>query len=72
MACLLAGMYFCGDLVDSLYSRNENEFNRGNFRVTGDTVDVYLAYSDYAYRITFWGDEIEEISTFDPFQWKSN
>ncbi|MFO7924107.1 MAG: excinuclease ABC subunit UvrB [Bacteroidales bacterium] len=53
-------------LVDSLYSRNENEFSRGNFRVKGDTVDVFLAYGDIAYRIVFWGDEIEEISSLDP------
>lgn len=57
---------FLRKLVDSLYSRNELEFNRGNFRVTGDTVDVFLAYSDYAYRVIFWGDEIEEIKSFDP------
>jgi excinuclease ABC subunit B len=57
---------FLRRLVDSLYSRNEVEFNRGNFRVTGDTVDVFLAYSDLAYRISFWGDEIEEILSFDP------
>jgi excinuclease ABC subunit B len=57
---------FLRKLVDSLYSRNEAEFYRGNFRVTGDTVDVFLAYSDFAYRISFWGDEIEEISSFDP------
>ena len=53
-------------LVDSLYSRSEIEFNRGNFRVKGDTVDVFLAYGDIAYRIVFWGDEIEEISILDP------
>jgi len=57
---------FLRRLVDSLYSRNDTEFNRGNFRVTGDTVDVFLAYSDYAYRVVFWGDEIEEILSFDP------
>ncbi len=57
---------FLRRLVDSLYSRNDAEFNRGTFRVTGDTVDVFLAYSDYAYRIVFWGDVIEEISSFDP------
>jgi excinuclease ABC subunit B len=57
---------FLRRLVDSMYSRNETEFNHGNFRVSGDTVDVFLAYSDYAYRICFWGDEIEEISSFDP------
>ncbi|WP_066633477.1 excinuclease ABC subunit UvrB [Labilibacter marinus] len=53
-------------LVDSLYSRNEVEFNRGNFRVKGDTVEIYPAYADDAYRIGFWGDEIEEITIFDP------
>ncbi|HLO58721.1 MAG TPA: excinuclease ABC subunit UvrB [Bacteroidales bacterium] len=57
---------FLRQLVDSLYSRNENEFKRGNFRVAGDTVDVFLAYSDYAYRIMFFGDEIEELKMFDP------
>jgi excinuclease ABC subunit B len=57
---------FLRSLVDSLYSRNENEFKRGNFRVTGDTVDVFLAYSDYAYRVIFWGDDIEEIKMIDP------
>jgi excinuclease ABC subunit B len=53
-------------LVDGLYSRNEIEFNRGNFRVKGDTIEVFLAYADYAYRFIFWGDEIETIETFDP------
>jgi excinuclease ABC subunit B len=53
-------------LVDSLYSRNEVEFKRGTFRVKGDTVDIYLAYADYAYRVVFWGDEIEKIETFEP------
>ncbi|MDA3879012.1 MAG: excinuclease ABC subunit UvrB [Prolixibacteraceae bacterium] len=53
-------------LVDGLYSRNEVEFNRGNFRVKGDTVDVFPAYADTAIRITLWGDEIEEIQSFDP------
>jgi excinuclease ABC subunit B len=53
-------------LVDALYSRNETEFERGNFRVRGDTVDIYPAYADNAVRIIFWGDEIEQISLFDP------
>lgn len=57
---------FLRSLVDSLYSRNELEFNRGNFRVKGDTVDVYLAYHDYIVRTIFWGDEIESIETIDP------
>ncbi len=57
---------FLRKLVDGLYSRDEREFNRGNFRVKGDTVDVFLAYADFALRISFWGDEIENMYTFDP------
>ena len=57
---------FLRSLVDSLYSRNEIELNRGNFRVKGDTVDIFLAYSDFVLRIVFWGDEIDEILTLDP------
>ena len=53
-------------LVESLYSRSELDFKPGTFRVNGDTIDIYLAYSDLAYRVTFWGDEIEEIESFDP------
>jgi len=53
-------------LVDALYSRNEVDFQRGNFRVKGDTVDVFLAYDDIGIRLVFWGDEIEEIYSFDP------
>ncbi len=53
-------------LVDSLYSRNEAGFEHGNFRVKGDTVDVFLAYSDFALRITFWGDEIDTIEEIHP------
>lgn len=53
-------------LVDILYSRTEAEFKRGNFRVKGDTVDVFVAYADFAYRIIFWGDEIESIQRIDP------
>jgi len=53
-------------LVDSLYARNEIEFTHGTFRVRGDTVDVFPAYADLALRIVFYGDEIEEVSTFDP------
>lgn len=52
--------------VDILYSRTEADFKRGNFRVKGDTVDIYLAYADYAYRIYFWGDEIENIQIIEP------
>ena len=57
---------FLFDLVTSLYSRTEIEFKRGTFRVRGDTVDIFPAYADIAYRITFFGDELEEISSFDP------
>ncbi len=57
---------FLRKLVDALYSRSEIEFQRGNFRVKGDTVDVFPAYADIAYKIIFWGDEIEEIHSFDP------
>ncbi len=53
-------------LVSGLYSRSEVEFNRGNFRVKGDTVDVFPAYADSALRIVFWGDLIEEIKGIDP------
>jgi len=63
---MLARNAFLRRLVDSLYSRNQIEFARGKFRVQGDTVDVYLAYDDLALRILFFGDEIEEIYTFDP------
>ena len=57
---------FLRKLVDSMYSRNEIEFKQGNFRVRGDTVDIFLAYADHAVRVMFFGDEIEEISSFDP------
>ena len=53
-------------LVDSLYSRNEVDFQRGTFRVQGDTVDIFIAYGDHAVRILFWGNEIEEIETINP------
>jgi excinuclease ABC subunit B len=53
-------------LVQSLYSRAGQDFKRGTFRVKGDTVDVFLAYADIAYRIIFFGDEIESIQTVDP------
>jgi len=53
-------------LVDSLYSRNEVEFKRGTFRVKGDTVDIFPAYSDTACRIIFFGDDVESIELFDP------
>ncbi len=53
-------------LVENLYSRAGDSFNRGNFRVLGDTVDIFLAYAEYALRIAFWGDEIEAIYSIDP------
>ncbi|MGB8705798.1 MAG: DEAD/DEAH box helicase family protein, partial [Gillisia sp.] len=53
-------------LVQSLYSRTEAEFNHGNFRIKGDTVDVFPSYADNAFRIHFFGDDIEEIEAFDP------
>ena len=53
-------------LVDILYSRTEGEFSRGTFRVKGDTVDVFPAYADFAYRIIFFGDEIETLQRIDP------
>ncbi|QCK14170.1 excinuclease ABC subunit UvrB [Mangrovivirga cuniculi] len=53
-------------LVDILYARSETEFTHGKFRVKGDTVDIFVAYADFAYRIIFWGDEIEEIHRVDP------
>jgi excinuclease ABC subunit B len=57
---------FLLSLVGILYSRTEAEFKRGNFRVKGDTVDIFVAYADFAYRIIFWGDEIESIQRIDP------
>ncbi len=57
---------FMRQLQDSQYSRNEVAFDRGNFRVKGDTIDVYVAYEDFAYRFIFFGDEIESIETIDP------
>jgi len=53
-------------LVDSLYSRDDINFQHGRFRVKGDSIDVFLAYGDAAYKIVFYDDEIEEIFSFDP------
>lgn len=53
-------------LVQSLYSRTEGEFNRGNFRIKGDIVEIFPGYADMAFRVHFFGDEIEEIEAFDP------
>ncbi len=58
--------HFLRKIVDSQYSRNEVQLNRGNFRVKGDTVDISLAYIDLIVRVIFWGDEIESIETVDP------
>ena len=55
-------------LVQSLYSRTMADFKNGNFRVKGDVVDVFPSYADHAFRIHFFGDEIEEIEAFDPFK----
>ncbi|MEE9462115.1 MAG: excinuclease ABC subunit UvrB [Bacteroidales bacterium] len=63
---VIARNQFLHRLVDSMYARNEVDFKKGTFRVRGDHVDIYLAYSDLGYRIIFWGDDIEEIETFDP------
>jgi excinuclease ABC subunit B len=57
---------FLHDLVASLYARTEGEFQPGKFRVKGDTVDIFPGYADIAYKISFWGDEIDEIYSFDP------
>ena len=61
---------FLRSMVDSLYTRNEIELNRGNFRVKGDTVDIFLAYTDFILRVIFWGDEIEEILTVEPIDYR--
>ena len=63
---LLDRNVFLRRLVDSLYVRNDIELNRGNFRVNGDTVDIYLAYSDNLLRVRFWDDEIDAIEEIDP------
>ncbi len=57
---------FLHTLVDALYSRTEVDFHRGTFRVKGDTVDIFPAYADYAFRVVFMGDEIEAIESFNP------
>lgn len=62
----IARNVFLRQLVDALYSRNEVDLSRGTFRVKGDTVDIRLAYEEIVLRISFWGDEIEAISTVHP------
>ena len=61
---------FLRNLVESLYTRNDLELNRGNFRVKGDTVDIFLAYTDHILRVVFWGDEIDELLTVEPINMK--
>jgi excinuclease ABC subunit B len=63
---LISRNKFLFRLVETLYSRSTESFDRGTFRVKGDTIDVYLAYTDYAIRFEFWGDEIESISSINP------
>ncbi|HAJ98832.1 MAG TPA: excinuclease ABC subunit B [Bacteroidales bacterium] len=62
---------FLHSLVSSLYVRTQGEFTRGNFRVKGDTIDVFPAYADIGYRIIFWGDDIESIESMDPANGKT-
>ena len=62
----IARNVFLRQLVDALYSRNEIDLGRGNFRVKGDTVDIRLAYEEIVLRVIFWGDEIESVSTVHP------
>ncbi|MEE1346854.1 MAG: excinuclease ABC subunit UvrB [Bacteroidales bacterium] len=63
---LITPTAFMRQLQESQYSRNEVSFDRCNFRVKGDTIDVFVAYEDFAYRFIFFGDEIESIETIDP------
>ncbi|NLT03583.1 MAG: excinuclease ABC subunit UvrB [Bacteroidales bacterium] len=62
---------FLRKLVDSLYARNDLEMKYGDFRVKGDTVDIYLAYADSILRVTFWGNEIDSIETLEPLSGKT-
>ncbi|WP_298487696.1 excinuclease ABC subunit UvrB [uncultured Maribacter sp.] len=64
---VIARTKFMHQLVQSLYSRTTTDFKNGNFRVKGDVIDVFPSYADHAFRIHFFGDEIEEIEAFDPF-----
>jgi len=63
---LLSRNVFLRQLVDALYSRNEVDFKPGTFRVRGDTVDIHLAYADKAYRVEFWGDEVDSLKSIHP------
>ena len=69
---LIPKMKLLRDLVKGLYSRTTGVFSRGNFRVKGDIVDVFPGYSDVAYKIYFFGDEIEEIEVFNPIDSTQN
>ncbi len=62
---------FLRRLVDNLYARTETDFDRGTFRVRGDTVDIYPPYAEYGFRVTFFGDDIEELEMIDPISGKS-
>ncbi|MBM1106419.1 excinuclease ABC subunit UvrB [Aurantibacter crassamenti] len=64
---VIARTKFLHQLVQGLYSRTTADFKNGNFRVKGDVVDVFPGYADHAFRIHFFGDEVEEIEAFDPF-----
>ncbi len=68
---LIARDVYLRHLVDNQYVRNDVELNRGNFRVKGDSVDLFLAYADYILRVTFWGDEVESIEAVDPITGRS-
>lgn len=61
---------FLRNLVNALYSRNDIDFKRGTFRVKGDTVDIFPGYADFAYRVIFWGDDIEELELLEPVSGK--
>lgn len=61
---------FLHKLVEGLYSRTTSDFHRGSFRVTGDTVDIFPAYADFAYRVYFFGDEVEQIEMIEPIAGK--
>jgi excinuclease ABC subunit B len=67
---IIARNLFLRKLVDSLYSRNELEFKHGTFRVRGDTIDIMPSYADTGVRVVFFGEQIEEISLFDPIDGK--
>ncbi len=67
---LLSRNKFLFRLVENLYTRANQDFKRGNFRVVGDTIDIFLAYTEQALRVEFWGDEIEKITLIDPISSK--